>query len=39
MPLYIHKLQVSDLATIGKNTKIWNNAQVREHAVIEKIVF
>ena len=35
MPLYIHETaEVSDLATIGKNTKIWNNAQVREHAVI-----
>lgn len=35
--VFIHKsAEVSDKATIGEGTKIWNNAQVRENAHIGK---
>lgn len=33
--IYIHETaEVSDKAEIGQGTRIWNQVQVREHAVI-----
>lgn len=35
MAIFIHNTaEVSDLATIGDGTKIWNLAQIREHCII-----
>ena len=37
MNIFIHETaEVSDKATIGANTKIWNQSQVRENAVLGK---
>ena len=37
MNTYVHKTaEVNNLAQVGEGTKVWNNVQIRENAIIGK---